>query len=744
LVAEHRLVTLTGVAGVGKSRLARRAAELVVRATPGGVWWVDLDRVTDPGAVPRAVLDAVAPSADPVDDPEAALAAFLGEQPTVLVMDNCEHLVEPCAELVATLLREAVPLRVLATSREVLRTPGEHVLTVEPLRVPAAHQRGGTALTAYPAVALFCQRAAAAVPGFALTPANEATIAGICARLDGLPLAIELAAVRLRALSAEQILHRLDDRFDPLVTGSRTPSTRHGTLRDALDWSYRLCTDAERAAWARLSVFSGGFDATAAEFVCDTAPEVLDRLVGKSVLGRTEDDGRVRFRLLGTLARYGREKLDDTGTGTALRARHADWYARLARTAGEAWLGPDELGWLSWLRTEHANVGTALDFLLSQADRGQSALRMVGDLWFYWTNAAPVGDGQRWLDRALAADPRPTSARAKALWVAGYVATIRFDVDTAQRLLAEAETVATEVGDLSALAWTASRTAGFAIMLQDWPAAAALAEEALARFAAAGETGGGVVFAQLVLAASRLATEDLDEAGRISEEVRAACAARGELTLHGSALLFLARIHWLRGEPGPASRYLETALRLRPTVPTPSTLTLSLDMLGWIAAGAGDFERVAVLYGALDQTRRTLGTTLVPHAMVRGQPHDDATARARIALGMRRYVEAYERGAAMATGEVVAYALGERRRADADGSPPALTAREREIAGLVARGLSNRQIASKLVISQRTAETHIEHVLHKLNFSSRAQIAAWALRSPEVGSDPAPPARRTS
>jgi predicted ATPase/DNA-binding CsgD family transcriptional regulator len=743
LLTEHRLVTLTGVAGVGKSRLARRAADQLERATPGGVWWVDLDRVTDPDEVPRAVLGAIVRSPDPVGGPQAALAAFLGEQPTVLVLDNCEHLVASCAELAGALLREAAPLRVLATSREVLRAPGEHVLTVEPLRVPVASPRTGTALTAYPAVALFCQRAAAALPGFALTPANEATIAGICRRLDGLPLAIELAAVRLRALSAEQILHRLDDRLDLLVTGPRTASTRQRTVRGALDWSYDLCTDAERASWARLSVFSGGFDVAAAEFVCDTAPEVLDGLVGKSVLSRTHDDARPRFRLLGTIARYGREKLDHAGTEATLRGRHADWFARLARAAGEAWFGPEELGWVSWLRTEHANVGTALDFLLSRADRGQNALQMVSDLWFYWANAAPATEAQRWLDRALAADPRPTPARAKALWVAAYVATIRFDVDTAQRRLAEAETVATEVGDLSALAWTASRAAAFAMMCQDWAAAAVLAVEALARFAAAGESGGAVVFARLVLAASRLASEDLDDAWRISEDVRVACAGRGELTLHGTALLFLARIHWLRGEPGPATRYLETALRLRPTVPTPTTLTLALDMLGWIGAGAGEFERVAVLYGALAQTRRALGTTLVAHATVRGRPHDDAIAKARLALGTHRYAEAYERGAAMATGQIVAYALGERRRPDADSSPPTLTTREREVAGLVARGLSNRQIANKLVISQRTAETHIEHVLRKLNFSSRAQIAAWAVRLPEVGSDPAPPARHT-
>jgi len=734
LIPQHRLITLTGVAGVGKTRLARHAADQLVRLAPGGVWWVELDQLQDPQLVPAAVLQAIDQHDQPGSAPVPRLVEFLADRPTVLVLDNCEHLVEACAELAGTLLREVGSLRILATSREALRLPDECVMSVEPLRVPARGQHSG--LSAYPAVALFCQRAAAAVPGFTLTPDNEATVAGICRRLDGLPLAIELAAVRLRALSAEQIRQRLDDRLDLLATGTGTASSRQRTLRGALDWSYELCTGPEQRAWAQLSVFSGTFDLAAAEYVSGAGPgqlaAVLDGLVGKSILVRAED----RYRLLRTVGRYGREKLAGTGTEDRLRARHAQWYAGLARQAERGWFGPDELDWLARLRAEHGNLRTALEFLLASADgaacdHGQAALGMVGDLWFYWTNGGAGTEAQHWLTRALALDPSPTPARAKALWVAAYLATIRYDLDAAWSLLDEAEEVATRIGDAGALAWTAARRAILA-MLQEDPRAEPLAEEALDRFAAAGEREGlGVVLTLLVLGSTRLFAGDVDSALRIGERCRAICAASGDGTQQGIALLLLARAASTRGELTAARGYARDALRLRPEQPAPNTVALALNMLGWFAGVAGDHERVAVLYGGLDEVYPTFGTR-ISRTPTMLRPHQEAVAAARAALGDAEYERLYERGVALGPAEIVPYALGEKsRRERATDTGPALTARERQIAVLVAGGLSNRQIASKLVISQRTAETHIEHVLRKLNFTSRAQIAAWAATAPD-------------
>ncbi|OLB82360.1 MAG: hypothetical protein AUI14_00750 [Actinobacteria bacterium 13_2_20CM_2_71_6] len=738
LIPRHRLITLTGVAGVGKTRLARRAADQLVRLAPGGVWWVELDQLQDPRLVPAAVLQAVDQHDQPGPAPVPRLVEFLADPPTVLVLDNCEHLVEACAELAGTLLREVPSLRILATSREALRLPDECVMSVEPLRVPTRGQHSG--LSTYPAVALFCQRAAAAVPGFTLTPDNEATVAGICRRLDGLPLAIELAAVRLRALSAEQIRQRLDDRLDPLATGTGTASSRQRTLRGALDWSYELCTGPEQRTWAQLSVFSGTFDLAAAEYVSGAEPgrlaAVLDGLVGKSILVRAED----RYRLLRTVARYGREMLagsgTDTGTEDRLRARHAQWYAGLARQAERHWFGPDDEDWLARLRVEHGNVRTALEFLLDPAggapcDHGQAALDMVGDLWFYWTNGAAGTEARHWLTRALALDPRPTPARARALWVAGYLATIRYDLDTASSLLDEAEEVATRIGDAGALAWTTTRRAILA-MLQEDPRAEPLAQVALDRLAAAGEREGvGVVLTLLVLGTTRLFAGDVDSALRIGQRCRAICTARGDRTQQGIALLLLARAAWTRGELTAAHGYAQDALRLRPDQPAPNTVALALNMLGWFAGTAGDHKRVAILHGGLHEVYPMYGTRIL-RTPTQLRPHQEAVAAARAALGDAEYERLYERGVALGPAEIIPYALGEKvRREPAAETGPALTARERQIAGLVAGGLSNRQIASKLVISQRTAETHIEHVLRKLNFTSRAQIAAWAATAPD-------------
>jgi non-specific serine/threonine protein kinase len=740
LLAEHRLVTLTGVAGVGKSRLALRAADQLVRTTPGGVWWVELDQVPDPELVPHAVLHALEIGGPVEAEPLPRIAAFLAERASVLVLDNCEHLVDACAGLVRWLLREVGSLRVLTTSREVLRVPGERVLPVEALRVPARtgpvpRQLAGAALTAYPAVALFAQRATAAVPSFALTPDNETTVAAICRRLDGLPLAIELAAVRLRVLSPEQILHRLEDQLDLLASGSRTASARQRTLRGALDWSHDLCSPAERWVWAQLSVFAGSFDLAAAEHVCldeDGDPhalaEVLDGLVGKSILLRADHAGQVRFRLPSTLRRYAREKLG-AQEEPIRQARHAAWYRSQAEQAERESFGPGELEWLARLRQEHANLRAAVEYGLTD----QSAMGLVSTLWYYWTNAAPAAEAQYWLDRVLAHDPRPTRERAKALWVAAYVATVRYDFPAADRRLAQAEELASELADTEALAWVANRRAILALLREDYAGAISWAQEAVDRFGAIGprETAGSVNARQTLASAYLLRdnhyASDLDTVERIHQECRTICARRGERTHLGWTLLSLGLVRWLRGDASGAARHLRDALRLRRSMPQPTLVCLALEALGCIAGSAGDHERAAVLFGGVEQTAHLLVARLRHHAGFTG-PHDECVAQARKTLGDAGYAEAFQRGAGLSQDELIGYGLGEKSHPETDAGTEVatLTARERQVAELVAQGLSNRQISTRLVISQRTAETHIEHVLRKLNFTSRTQIAAWA------------------
>ena len=339
LVAESRLVTLTGVGGVGKTGLALRAAAGLTRAFPDGVWLVRLDQLREEALVAQAIASALGLHQRAGDSPAASLAEYLAGRQLLLVLDNCEHLVEAVAKLTDKLLRAAEGLRVLATSREALNIDAETVLPVPPLPAPDPGQPLTLAqLRMFPAVSLFAERAGQVVAGFAVTEANMAAVAGICRRLEGLPLAIELAAARTRVLSPQQIEARLGDRLGLLTHGSRANPARQQTLRASIEWSYELCTEAERLLWARLSVFAGGFELDAAEGICAdhrlAAEEVLGLLAAladKSILiAGYGEAGVARYRLPENLREYGQECLQQAGEYTALRRRHRDWYEQLA------------------------------------------------------------------------------------------------------------------------------------------------------------------------------------------------------------------------------------------------------------------------------------------------------------------------------------------------------------------------------------------------------------------------------
>ena len=356
LLAGSRLVTLTGVGGVGKTRLALQAAAELRRAFRDGVWLVRLDQLRDEMLVAQAVAGALGLQ-DRRLSPEAALAGDLAGLELLLVLDNCEHLVDAVAKLADQLLRAAPGLRVLATSRESLTIDGEMVLPVPPLAAPDPGQQLTPAqLGLVPAVRLFAERAAQVVPGFAVTEANMAAVAGICLRLEGLPLALELAAARLPVLSAEQVDARLGDRLGLLTRGSRTNPARQQTLRASIGWSYELCSRAERRLWARLSVFAGGFELDAAEGICadhrlaaGDMLELLAALADKSILTAAHGKGVARYRLPEALREFGRERLEESGEGTALRRRHRDWHEQLARRADTRWLSPQMTDWTARL-----------------------------------------------------------------------------------------------------------------------------------------------------------------------------------------------------------------------------------------------------------------------------------------------------------------------------------------------------------------------------------------------------------
>ena len=410
LLAESRLVTLTGVGGVGKTRLALRAAARLRRAFRDGVWLVQLDQLREGALVAQAIAGALGLHGR-AGAPEEALADYVADRQLLLVLDNCEQLVDAAAKLADLLLRGAAGLRVLATSRESLNIVGETVLPLAPLPAPEARRPLTLAeLARFPAVALFADRAGHAVPGFAVTTANMAAVAGICRRVEGLPLALELAAARLRVLSPEQIEARLGDRLGLLTGGCRANPARQQTLRASIEWSYELCSGPERLLWARLSVFAGGFELDAAEGICAddrlAAGDVLDLLAAladKSVLiAEHGEGGGVRYRLPETLREYGKERLQESGEYPTLRRRHRDWYEQLARQADAGWLSPQMTDRVARLFREHANVQAAQDFCQAEPGEAEAGLRIAMHVWtFYYRNAGYLSEGRYWVGQAL-------------------------------------------------------------------------------------------------------------------------------------------------------------------------------------------------------------------------------------------------------------------------------------------------------------------------------------------------------
>ena len=463
--AAARLVTLTGPPGIGKTRLALAVAASLVEAFPGGAWLVELAALADAALVPQAVAAALGVPEEPGRPLPATLAGALRPRRLLLVLDNCEHLVEACARLAETLLAACPRVQVLATSREALGIAGEVPFRVPPLALPpgaAAAPGGGVAgpstaaeaLTAYAAVHLFVSRAATLVPAFAVTAQNAAAVAQLCRRLDGLPLALELAAARVPLLGVDGLLGRLEDRFRLLTGGSRTALDRHRTLRSTVDWSYALLTPSEQVLFDRLSAFAGGFTLEAAEAVCaagaDEAParsllgatEVLDllgRLVDKSLVqadGQGRPDGAVRYRLLETLREYGRERLAASGGAEATHARHAAHFLAAAEAAAPHLHGPAQAAWLDRLEADHENLRQALRWLIDRSEAA-AGMRLAAALRLFWLVRGFRREGRGWLAALLALPDAsggdvPPGVRGRALLTAGFLAGHDGDRDAAR------------------------------------------------------------------------------------------------------------------------------------------------------------------------------------------------------------------------------------------------------------------------------------------------------------------------
>ncbi|SEK47339.1 ATP-binding protein [Rhodococcus maanshanensis] len=734
LLSGARLVTLTGIGGVGKTRLALRVAEDSRRAFEDGVWLVEFGELQDEALVPDTVATALGLREHPAHPPLVLLTEYLTTRTLLLVLDNCEHLIDAVAKLADSLLRSCPDLRILATSREPLVIGGEAVLRVPALAVP---DRGPTPelqnVPQYEAVALFAERAAAALPGFALTEDNLAQIVQICRRLDGLPLPIELAARRMRSIPAEEILEGLNDLY---MTVSRQGSlTRQQSLRMSIDWSHELCTRAEQVLWRRLAVFAGSFGLDSAEGVCTGGlvdpPDLLDvvaSLVDKSILIREEAGSEVRYRMLETLRAYGREKLREAGEFEALLRRNRDWYEGLMLGARSEWIGPRQPELMVRIAREQPNLREAMEFSAKEPGEADHAMRIAIAMFPFWLSRGLLSEGRHWLDRALDLPGEvPTAHRIKALCANCLLTGNQGDITTATAQAEEALRLAEDLGD-PAVRGVVMHAAGYlAAFAGDVPRAVACLEEALEVF----RTQGNPIRQISTLLGLAVAYGLLDDPARAieyQEHALAISGASGEFVYRAYAVCALGLALW-KTDPRRADELLERGLQLARQTDDMLATAMCVEAKAWIAIATDRARRAALLLGAARTMWQRVGS---PGAVVPKLEsyHEECERRTRRALGESAFESAFRDGARWTAQETIAFALGEdlgEENPEPTGAATTLTPRELQVADLVAQGLTNKAIAAKLVIAQRTAQGHVEHVLAKLGFNSRAQIAAWVV-----------------
>ena len=740
LLAGTRLLTLAGAGGCGKSRLGVEVAKRAIRDFPDGLWVVELAALSDANLVPQSVAAVLGLAEQPGRHMIGTLVDHIRSSTALLVLDNCEHLLAGCAETADALLRAAPRLRILATSREPLRLPGETIWRVPSLAVPEPSESliPGN-LARYEAVRLFVERAASVRPGFRLTEANAAAIAQICTRLDGMPLAIEIAAVRVKALTVQQIAGRLDDRLRLLTGGSRT-LPRHRTLRAAMDWSYDLLTERERTLLARLSVFRGSWTLDAAEAVCAgndlEAADVLDgltSLVDKSLVIVDTRGTEARYRLLETTWQFARERLLDSDNSAVMQRRHRDWYLDLAVRAARSLVGAEQDAWLDRLALEHDNFRAALAWTRAEPDGTDTVLRLVTTLERFWIVRGHWSEARVWLEEAVSrTGDALTPALPRALELMAYLAERQGDDRQATALAERCRAVSTALGDRYGIADALLRLGNAALNREDYDDATTLCEESLALYREF-DAIKDVALVLAILGDIARGRGDFARAGTAYRESLETSTRAGDRTRVAYAQRGLAAVAWAQGDNEQAATLWARALSLSRELGFLMVTSHSLEGLAGVAAARGDTERAARLLGAAAALRETLGLRLLPPDRV---AHTGRIDTVRAACGEKRFDDAVAAGRAMTLEAVTDYALrskpaetpvAESRRRGIDGGAAALTPRQREIAGLVAQGLANRDIAARLVIAERTAEGHVQSILNKLGFNSRAQIAAWAV-----------------
>jgi serine/threonine-protein kinase PknK len=733
MLGESRLVTLTGFGGMGKTRLALRTATDLRRAFADGVYFVSLGSESDPHLLPHDIATALGLQGRSTRAAPTSLVDYLAPREVLLVIDNCEHLVDAVAMLVDTLLRTCPRLRVLATSREPLRIQGESVHAVAPLTVPPREPAPDASLTEYESVALFLDRARLLIPDFELTADNRGDVADICRTLEGIPLAIELAAGRLRAQAPREIHQQLTEHWSLLNRGARTAPDRQRTMAACIEWSFNLCTEQEQDLWARTSVFVDGFELDAAVAVCagpDEENELADlllSLVDKSILTATQHHGHMRFRLLPPLRQRGLTQLRETDRLLELRRRHRDWMVTLSEQVRDEWVSPRQIDWIHRMRRERGNMNTALEFCWTQTGEAGPGLVMGANLNEFGLADGLFRPGRLWFDRLLASGTGSEKERALALRTACWWAAMQGDLERALPCLQEGVELAEGVGGLTRTMLTQAE-AFVAMFSGDVESASTLFDRAVAGFKEVGEVS-QLAQTYALMALNHTFLGDVDAALAAHDECIAITEPAGESWYRAYSLWIAGLAAWGSGNETGATALQKESLALKRLMNDRLGIGVSLEALAWIVAPR-DPARAATMLGAAQNEwdKIETSTEALPGLSV---SHAGCVDQATALLGQEAYDAAYASGRAMSQAEALALALDEappraaaastRRR---QGST-SLTPRERQIADLVHQGLNNKEIAATLVISKRTAETHVEHILTKLGFTNRNQIAAW-------------------
>ncbi|MCX4777174.1 ATP-binding protein [Streptomyces sp. NBC_01264] len=675
LLDVSRLVTVTGAGGVGKTRLVLAAARAAADAADApvrpagvggssdpaqerycdGVWLAELASVRDPALLELTLAEALGLTDHTTRPLRTVLAEHLAERRLLLVLDGFEQLVDETADLVRDLLRRSPGLRVLAAGRRPLTLDGELSWPLAPLGPEEA-------------LALLIERTSAADPAFTLTESNRAVLAELCARLDGLPLALELAAGRLRTLSPAQVLSRLEDRFALLTGGSRGALPRHRALRTAIGWSHELCTSGERLLWARLSVFAGQFDLDAAEYVCagpdlpvDSVLDLIGELLGQSLLVREDTAAGVRYRMLESVRIYGAGWLESLGDARRLRRRHRDWYMGLATWCELDWFSPRQEEVAALVEAELPNLRLALECCLDEPEEIHLGQYLAGTLWFYWAGCGRLTEGRHWLDRTLEGDlglagAEYESSRLKALWVLGYVAALQGDSVASMSALYECRDGAARSENPVAGAYAVHRMGCLALVSDDMGRAGELLGSALERYREAGELNSNVLMCQVELAMTLAFQGELAGALSLCREVRDICEERGERWTKAYALYVLAYAALDAGGTAEARRLLTECVAINHAFRDLVGLVLAVELLALVTVAEGHPAEAAVLQGAAEPLWDGVGMRLFGSGYFNA-PRLMCQERAGELLGAERYASCARHGRTLPLDALVERAL---------------------------------------------------------------------------------------